>query len=100
MGSGLFKNINVFTNHFLINMYKEDLALNNLQWLICHKTQPNPPLVNPLLDSSRLYPSVIKIKKNQMSTCVIIWYCIDLTVFSLVTWLGGRGATDVTFCQE
>ena len=20
-------------------MYKEDLALNNLQWLICHKTQ-------------------------------------------------------------
>ena len=22
-------------------MYKEDLALNNLQWLICHKTKPN-----------------------------------------------------------
>ena len=22
-------------------MYKEDLALNNLQWLICHKTQSN-----------------------------------------------------------
>ena len=22
-------------------MYKEDLALNNLQWLICHKTEPN-----------------------------------------------------------
>ena len=22
-------------------MYKENLALNNLQWLICHKTQPN-----------------------------------------------------------
>ena len=21
-------------------MYKRDLALNNLQWLICHKTQP------------------------------------------------------------
>ena len=21
-------------------MYKEDLALNNLQWLMCHKTQP------------------------------------------------------------
>ncbi len=30
-------------NHiYLIYMYKEDLALNNLQWLICHKTQPNP----------------------------------------------------------
>ena len=25
----------------LIYMYKEDLASNNLQWLICHKTQPN-----------------------------------------------------------
>ena len=23
-------------------MYKKDLALNNLQWLICHKTKPNP----------------------------------------------------------
>ena len=22
-------------------MYKQDLALNNLQWLICHKTKPN-----------------------------------------------------------
>ena len=22
-------------------MYKDDLALNNLQWLICHKTKPN-----------------------------------------------------------
>ena len=29
-------------NHiYLIYMYKQDLALNNQQWLICHKTQPN-----------------------------------------------------------
>ena len=26
---------------YLIYMYKKDLALNNLQWLICHKTKPN-----------------------------------------------------------
>ena len=26
---------------YLIYMYKEDLALNNLHWLICHKNQPN-----------------------------------------------------------
>ena len=26
---------------YSIQTYKEDLALNNLQWLICHKTQPN-----------------------------------------------------------
>ena len=29
-------------NHiYLIYMYKEDLALNNLQWLMCLKTKPN-----------------------------------------------------------
>ena len=29
-------------NHiYLIYMYKEDLALNNLHRLICHKSQPN-----------------------------------------------------------
>ena len=26
---------------YLIYVYKEDLALNNLQWLISHKTRPN-----------------------------------------------------------
>ena len=26
---------------FYLYMYKKDLALNTLQWLICHKTQPN-----------------------------------------------------------
>ena len=24
-------------------MYKEDLALNNQEWLICHKNQSNQP---------------------------------------------------------
>ena len=33
-------------NHiYLINMYKEDLALNNLQWLICHKTKPKQTIL-------------------------------------------------------
>ena len=27
-------------------MYKEDLALNNLQWLICHKIKPNQIIFN------------------------------------------------------
>ena len=26
---------------YLIYTYKEDLALNNLQWLMCHKTKSN-----------------------------------------------------------
>ncbi len=31
----------------VIYMYKEDLALNNLKWLICHRTQPtNQPTKN------------------------------------------------------
>ena len=35
---------NVFTNHiYIINMYKEDLALNNLQCLICYETNPTNP---------------------------------------------------------
>ena len=25
-------------------MYKPDLALNNPQWFICHKTKPNPSI--------------------------------------------------------
>ena len=29
------------TISYLIYMYKENLELNNLQWLICHKTQPS-----------------------------------------------------------
>ena len=33
---------NVFTNYiYSIYLYKEDLALNNLQWLICHEIQTN-----------------------------------------------------------
>ena len=28
-------------NIYLIYLYKMDLASNNLQWLICHKAQPN-----------------------------------------------------------
>ena len=27
-------------------MYKEDLALNNLQWLICHKIKPNQTIAD------------------------------------------------------
>ena len=30
-------------------MHKEDLALNNLQWLICDKTQPDQTVTSGLL---------------------------------------------------
>ena len=41
MSSDLLKNaIYKLCLQIIYNMYKEDLALNNLQWLIWHKTQP------------------------------------------------------------
>ena len=36
-----YKNPTKLNHIYSIYMYKEDLALNNLQWLICHKTKPN-----------------------------------------------------------
>ena len=49
---------NVYTNHiYLIYMYNEDLALNNLQWLICHKTKPNET-------KSYIFDIYIYIKRN------------------------------------
>ena len=44
MRSGLFRNYYLKIVHlqiYLIYMYKQDLVLNNLQWLISHKTKPN-----------------------------------------------------------
>ena len=32
---------NVYKSHISNIMYKPDLALNNLQWFMCHKTKPN-----------------------------------------------------------
>ena len=44
MSWGSFKNI-VYKMSleiiYLIYVYKKDLALNNIQWLICHKTKHN-----------------------------------------------------------
>ena len=37
----------------LIYIYKKDLVLNNLQGLICYKTQPNPNNYNTLLVSTQ-----------------------------------------------
>ena len=44
MSSDSFKNIiykMCLEIIYIIYIYKEDLALNNLQWLIYHKAQPN-----------------------------------------------------------
>ena len=45
MSSGLFKNNVTYKlfayKSYMIYIYQDDLALNNLQGLIWHKTQPN-----------------------------------------------------------
>ena len=41
MSSDSFKNvINKMYLRIIFYTYKADLALNNLQWLTCHKTKP------------------------------------------------------------
>ena len=53
MSSGLFKNVidKMYSEIiYLIYMYKKDLALNNQQWLICHKTKPNH--IHPEVETS------------------------------------------------
>ena len=39
-------------------MYKEHMALNNLQWLICHKTQPNQAKPNHIESSYQLFAQI------------------------------------------
>ena len=42
MSSGLFKNfIYKMYLEIIFNMYKKDLVLNDLKWLICYNTKPN-----------------------------------------------------------
>ena len=55
----------MFTNHiYLIYINKPGLALNNLQWLICHKTKPNQtPMKNHQLKRKINFNSTL-IKKN------------------------------------
>ena len=49
-----------------IYMYKEDLALNNLQWLTCHKTQPNQSKQNKNEKTSRKLKMIqFRIQTNQ-----------------------------------
>ena len=42
MNLGSFKNvIKTMLNHIFKYTYKQNLALNNQQWLICNKIKPN-----------------------------------------------------------
>ena len=51
-------------------MYKEDLALNNLQGLICHETQPTNNMMQWLMNKAigQLWVSLI-LKQNDLKIC-------------------------------
>ena len=50
-------------------MYKDDLALNNLQWLICHKTTPNLIRCTIYMEDNFTYEKkIIIIEKNMLTS--------------------------------
>ena len=52
MSSGLSKNViyeMCLEIIYLTYMYEKDLALNNFEWLTCHKTKPNQIKQNLLI---------------------------------------------------
>ena len=54
---------NVLTNHMsLIHMHKQDLALNNLLWLVCPKPKPNQ--TKPIFFSSEWHYWILEKKKE------------------------------------
>ena len=60
-------------------MYKEDLALNNLQWLICDKTKPNVSMM------------VFRLNVNVEDGALL--------VIDYVTVWGGGGGDEDQSCQ-
>ena len=58
---------------YLIYMYKGDLALNNLKWLICHKTQLNQTKCLQIIHIREEYliNSIVSIRitRNHFTVC-------------------------------
>ena len=50
-------------------MYKQDLALNSLLWLICHKNQPNQTIMD-------MAPSRLKYMKSVTSYSLDWFLCL------------------------
>ena len=42
----------------LIHVYKPELALNTLQWLVCHKTQSNQIIYNQYIPIKRIWHEI------------------------------------------
>ena len=82
MSSGSFKNV-IYKMYleiiYLIYMYQKDLALNDVQWMICHKTKPNQITVRET-DIQSQVESYQRLKK---------WYlippCLTLSIMRCIS---------------
>ena len=76
---------------YLIYMYKEDLALNYLQWLICQKNQPNP--TKSYIFNIYMYMKDLALNNLQWLTClktqpnqILYNYYIYIYIYSFVNY--------------
>ena len=78
-------------------MYKEDLALNNLQWLICHETQSNHPnyfswanwhqiMCKTVLTSTKTYHDFYNFTKTLTETnqSIFVYYVIYFFLLKII----------------
>ena len=67
---------------YLLYIYKKDLALNYLQWLICHKTKPD----QSNLKSCTLWQKsgFFFFKKKMCISDIKIWYFISSNIFKCI----------------
>ena len=69
---------------YLIYMYKNDLALNNLQSLICHETHPNPTQPNQT-EPNQISSNSFKNKITNKPYTHKLYMCNHLTVSKQMT---------------
>ena len=85
------------SHSFIQYMHKKDLLLNNLQWLICHKTKPiqsqvdpSPPwsvdICNPLRDIMNKFLSWTKVNTSLLD--------VQNQILVLAQLAGAIGYTD------
>ena len=66
-------------------MYKKDLALNNLQWLIYHKSRPKSnqtETTNAIKQRNQTKPN--QTKPNQACTEILQKFLFTLVIFEIV----------------
>ena len=82
---------------YLVYMYKQDLTLNNLQGLICHKTQLNETYIIHLI-YSYLILFIIVTLNNECSSWYICLWNINMYILPNKCWLSSKDLYRSTLC--